>query len=130
MRYLQHYLFVITSYSIHYTKLYEVTQGKELISDILRSHQKVTDLAVDVIRGIIEYTGAIQGSLFLLEDNHLKNIATYAYNRRRYERQTIPVGKGLIGAVAYEKEMIYRTEIPEEYYTITSGLLGEQKPKS
>ncbi len=107
-----------------------VTQGKELISDILRSHQKVTDLAVDVIRGIIEYTGAIQGSLFLLEDNHLKNIATYAYNRRRYERQTIPVGKGLIGAVAYEKEMIYRTEIPEEYYTITSGLLGEQKPKS
>src|SRR5690554_5176560 len=54
----------------------------------------------------------------------------YAYGRRRFEYHEVPVGKGLLGAVAYEKELIYRTEIPEEYYSITSGLLGEQKPRS
>ena len=66
----------------------------------------------------------------MFENNELHNIATFAYNRRRYERQTVSIGKGLIGQVAFEKAMIYRTEIPDDYFTITSGLLGEQKPKS
>ena len=84
-----------------------VTKGKELLSDILRSHQKVNELSVDVIRGVIEYTGGIQGAIYLFENNELHNIATFAYNRRRYERQIVPIGKGLIGQVAYEKAMIY-----------------------
>ena len=31
---------------------------------------------------------------------------------------------------AYELDIIYRTEIPEDYVSITSGILGEKKPKS
>jgi len=107
-----------------------ITKGKDQISDILRSHTKINDLADNVIRGIIEYSGGIQGSLFLLENNELVNISTYAYNRKRYENQIISIGLGLLGEVAYEKQMIYRTEIPDDYFTITSGLLGERKPKS
>ena len=36
----------------------------------------------------------------------------------------------MVGAVAYEKKLIYRTEVPDDYFTITSGLIGDQKPKS
>ncbi len=107
-----------------------ISKGKEKISDILRTHNKVNMLADDVIRGIIEYSGGIQGSLYLLQGKELVNIATYAYNRKRFEKQVVPVGKGLIGSVAFEKEMIYRTEIPDDYFNITSGLLGDKKPKS
>ncbi|MCG8580733.1 MAG: PAS domain S-box protein [Bacteroidales bacterium] len=107
-----------------------ISKGKEKISDILRTHNKVNLLADDVIRGIIEYSGGLQGSLYLLKDNQLVNIATYAHNRKRFEKQVIPVGKGLLGDVAYEKQLIYRTEIPDDYFHITSGLLGDRKPKS
>jgi len=107
-----------------------ISTGKEKISDILRVHNKVTKLADDVIRGIINYSGGIQGTLYLLEGNKLVNIATYAHNRKRFEKQEIPMGKGLIGEVAFEKEMIYRNEIPDDYFHITSGILGDQKPKS
>lgn len=107
-----------------------VSKGKEKISDILRTHNKINQLADDVIRGIIEYSGGVQGTLYLLEKDKLINIATYAHNRKRFERQEVSVGKGLIGEVAYEKEMIYRTEIPDDYFYITSGLLGDKKPKS
>nr|WP_319400351.1 PAS domain S-box protein [uncultured Carboxylicivirga sp.] len=107
-----------------------IARGKEQISDILRSHNNVEELTDGVIRGIIDYCGGIQGSLYLLENNKLVNSATYAYNRKRYERQTVNIGKGLIGAVAFEKQMIYRTEIPDDYFYITSGLLGDKKPKS
>ncbi|MCU4175884.1 PAS domain S-box protein [Carboxylicivirga sp. N1Y90] len=107
-----------------------IARGKETISDILRSHNRVDDLADEVLRGIINYSGGIQGSLFLLEGKELVNISTYAYNRKRFEKQRIPIGKGLIGEVAYEKAMIYRTELPDDYFNITSGLLGDRKPKS
>jgi GAF domain-containing protein len=40
------------------------------------------------------------------------------------------MGFGLIGQCAYEMDYIYRTEIPEDYVTITSGILGDQKPQS
>jgi len=107
-----------------------IARGKEKISDILRSHNRVEELTDEVIRGIIDYCGGVQGTLYLLEQGKLENSATYAYNRKRYERQTISIGKGLIGEVAFEKQMIYRTEIPDDYFNITSGLLGDKKPKS
>ncbi|TAJ15290.1 PAS domain S-box protein [Marinilabiliaceae bacterium JC017] len=107
-----------------------IAKGKDRLSDILRLHTNVENLSFEVLKEIIEYSGAIQGSFFLFENNQLINIASYAYNRRRFERQIVPMGKGLIGAAAYEKQMIYRTEIPDDYCTLTSGLLGDQKPKS
>ncbi len=35
-----------------------------------------------------------------------------------------------MGQCAYEMDYIYRTEIPEDYITISSGILGDQKPES
>nr|WP_321407208.1 PAS domain S-box protein [uncultured Carboxylicivirga sp.] len=107
-----------------------IARGKEKISDILRSHNKIEELTDDVLRGIIEYCGGIQGTLYLLDEKELVNSSSYAYNRKRFERQRISIGKGLLGEVAFEKQMIYRTEIPDDYFYITSGLLGDKKPKS
>lgn len=108
-----------------------ITYGKEIISDILRNSHSLEDLSFSTIRAIIEYMNGIQGAFYILNDkNILQRSAMYAYGRRRFEYNEIKVGKGLIGAAAYEKELIYRTEIPDDYCNITSGLLGEQKPKS
>jgi hypothetical protein len=40
------------------------------------------------------------------------------------------IGEGLVGQAAIEKDIIHRTEIPEYYLSITSGILGEKKPDS
>jgi hypothetical protein len=68
--------------------------------------------------------------LFDEEKQLLRNVATYAYNRKKYITQEFRIGHGLIGECAYEKEYIYRNEIPTDYATITSGILGDQKPQS
>lgn len=107
-----------------------ITKGKELLNDTLRSHSNISDLAASVIKLILNYMNGVQGSVFLLEDNiRLRNVATYAYNRFRFLNQEVLIGKGLIGQVAYEKSMIYRTEIPSDYFTISSGLIGDKPPK-
>jgi PAS domain S-box-containing protein len=109
-----------------------IADGKEQISNILRIHNQIDVLAYETLVSLIKYTNAVQGVFYLFnEDNEvLTNIATYAYNRRKYITQEFKVGQGLIGQCAYEMDCIYRTEIPDDYVTITSGILGDRKPKS
>ncbi|MBC7388702.1 MAG: PAS domain S-box protein, partial [Opitutaceae bacterium] len=54
----------------------------------------------------------------------------YAYNKKKYQNAKFAMGQGFVGACVLEKDSIYRTEIPESYSYITSGLLGDKKPKS
>jgi len=106
-----------------------IAQGKEHVSDILRNAHNLEELSVTTLKSIINYCGAIQGAIYILEENILERRAMHAYGRRRFEYNEVKIGHGLIGAAAYEKAIIYRTEIPDDYFSITSGLLGEQKPK-
>lgn len=109
-----------------------ISEGKDLISRILRMHNNIDELAYEVIVELIKYIHVIQGSFYIYdeEEHQIKNLATYAYNRKRYINQKFKVGEGLIGQCAYERDIVYRTEIPEDYATITSGILGNKKPCS
>jgi len=109
-----------------------IAEGKDIISEILRLHNNTEKLAYDVIVQLIKYIDIIQGALYIYqeEEQKLVNFATYAYNRKRYINQEFKIGEGLIGECAYEMDYIYRTEIPDDYASITSGILGDKKPKS
>ncbi|MBN2521799.1 MAG: PAS domain S-box protein [Bacteroidales bacterium] len=109
-----------------------IAAGKNNISHLLRIHNKIDELSRDIIRDLVNYIKAVQGAMYIYnEDNKtLTNIATYAYKRTKHISQEIRAGHGLIGECAYEMDYIYRTEIPDDYFTITSGILGQQKPQS
>jgi PAS domain S-box-containing protein len=109
-----------------------IAEGKETLSDILRQYNKIDELANQVIRALVTYTRLAQGALYIYDEElgTLKSAATYAYNRQKYISKEYKLGYGLIGQCAYEMDYIYRTEIPDNYVTISSGLLGDQKPRS
>jgi PAS domain S-box-containing protein len=109
-----------------------IAKGKEIIGDILRQRNNIDELAYETIINLIEYINAVQGAFYLYDDDKkvLVNIATYAYNRKKYLTQEFAIGKGLVGQAAYERDIIYRREIPEDYVTISSGILGDQKPQT
>jgi serine phosphatase RsbU (regulator of sigma subunit) len=109
-----------------------ISEGKNVISNILRISNKLEELGDHVLEHLVKYIDAIQGAIYLYneEDDSLVSLSTYAYHGKKNIDQKFKVGYGLIGQCAYEKDYIYRTEIPEDYFTISSGLLGEQKPAS
>ncbi|NOQ24727.1 MAG: PAS domain S-box protein [Bacteroidales bacterium] len=109
-----------------------ISEGKDLISRILRMNNHVDELTYEVIVKLINYINILQGSFYLYDEEtkKLRNTATYAYNRKRYINQEFKIGEGLIGQCAYEQDIVYRTEIPEDYASITSGILGDKKPSS
>jgi PAS domain S-box-containing protein len=109
-----------------------IAEGKEIVSDILRIHNRMEELSLKVIHELVKYMQVAQGALYLYDEEKkiLRNVATYAYNRQKFINQEFKLGHGLIGECAYEMDYIYRTEVPDDYATITSGILGEQKPQS
>ncbi len=109
-----------------------IAEGKNLVSNILRMYNKLEELGDHVLEHLVKYIDAIQGAVYLYneENETLVNLSTYAYNRKKHITQEFSVGYGLIGQCAYEKDYIYRTEIPDDYFTISSGLLGENRPAS
>ena len=128
---------LITSKNLEETDRKEQEQnwlstGKDKISNVLRQYNTLNELAYNTLESFIDYIEAIQGAFYVFDDekNILYNAATYAYNRRKYIKQEFRIGEGLIGEAAYEMDIIYRKEIPDNYMTITSGILGDKKPKT
>jgi len=110
-------------------------EGIAKFSEILRLHNNdINMLADETIQNLVKYLNAAQGALFFYNDEekeniHLELMASFAYDRKKYIRETIKLGEGLVGTAALEKERIFVTDIPPDYMTITSGL-GEAPPRS
>ncbi len=106
--------------------------GKDKINQILRLHNDLDKLSFEVLQTLIQYVGIIQGIFYIYDEEirKLKVTASYAYNRRKHLNNEVSVGEGLVGQAAIEKDIIYRTEIPEDYVSISSGLIGDKKPHS
>ncbi len=109
------------------------TAGLAEIGEILRRTDQSSETLYDqIILFLVKYMKANQGGLFILEDGnpedyHLRMVACYAYNRKKFIDQRIDLGQGLVGQCYLEKEIIYMTKVPESYARITSGL-GEATP--
>jgi len=109
-----------------------VMQGKDKINQVLRSHNETKTLAEDVLETLVNYVNAAQGVFYIYDDDtsRLKLNASYAFSRRKFLQDEVYVGEGFVGQAAIERDIIYRTEIPDNYMHITSGILGEKKPDS
>jgi putative methionine-R-sulfoxide reductase with GAF domain len=110
------------------------SQGLAMFADLLRAHhgdsQKMFD---NILSNLVKYIGANQGALFLIEGENenrsLQQVATYAYDRKKYIQKTVPVGEGVLGQAVLEKSPVYMTAVPTQYIQITSGL-GDAPPRS
>jgi len=109
-----------------------IVRGVAEISEILRMHDTIDTLGDDVIKFILGKIGAIQGAFYVVNEEGRDKIielrASYAYGRKKYLQKKFKFAEGLVGQSAIGQDTILRTEIPDDYVTITSGILGEQRP--
>lgn len=110
-----------------------IVTGVAEIGQLLRLHNNLEDLGEEIIGFITEKVGAVQGAFYALNDDDPDEIyyemkSSYAYNKKKYLEGKFKFAQGLVGQCAAEQDIILRTEVPDNYVSITSGLLGEQKP--
>ncbi|EMR03606.1 PAS domain S-box protein [Cesiribacter andamanensis] len=110
-----------------------IVTGVAEIGEILRIHNNLEELGDAVIAYVTRKVGAIQGAFYVVNDDDQHNPfielkASYAYNKKKYLKGRYRFAEGLVGQAAIEQDTLLRTEIPYNYLSITSGLLGEQRP--
>ncbi len=112
-----------------------IVVGVAEIGSILRSTNHLEELSDKVVAYLTNKIGAVQGALYVVNDDDdsgkwlLEMKASYAYNKKKYLKAQFRFAEGLVGQAAAERDTILRTEIPDSYVTVTSGLLGDRKPK-
>ncbi len=108
-------------------------EGIAKFAEILRHNtSNLNDFAYETILNLTKYIDATIGAVFMVNNDnpneiYLELMATYAYERRKYEEKVIQLGEGLVGRCAQEAETIYMTELPKGYIRIASGL-GDDEP--
>lgn len=112
-----------------------IITGVAEVGNIIRSNDNLISLCEQLLPYLTKRVGAIQAAFYVINDEDERNkyvemIGSYAYNKKKYLNAKFALGQGFVGACVLEKDSIYRIEIPDSYSYITSGLLGDRKPKS
>jgi PAS domain S-box-containing protein len=112
-----------------------IITGVAEVGMILRSADKLSDLSEKILPYLSKRVEALQGAFYVVNDDDEDNefiemTGSYAYNKKKYLEAKFKFGQGLVGQAAIEKNTVFRTEIPYNYVYITSGLLGDRRPKS
>jgi len=120
-------------------KEFEINEINTIASEtsaLLQSFNDIDRLSEETITFLVKkLDNVVQGAFYVVEDDNeqekvIRMKASFAYNRKKYLHGQFKFAQGLVGQAAVEKDIIIRTEIPDDYLTITSGLLGERKPRT
>ncbi|HRE67692.1 MAG: PAS domain S-box protein [Cytophagales bacterium] len=109
-----------------------IVLGLAEAGEILRTHDSLDKLGDDIIRFTINKVNAIQGAFYVINKDENETLIelcnSFAFNRKKYLQKSFRLAEGLVGQAVAEQNMIMRTEIPSNYLSITSGILGDKKP--
>ena len=113
-----------------------VMDASSQVNDILRKHDNIDLLSEEVLQFMIKKINAIQGAFYVVSERDEKDYrntmlemkSSFAYNRKKYLHSKFRMAEGLVGQAAIEQSTLLRTEIPRDFVTITSGLLGDKRP--
>jgi GAF domain-containing protein len=112
------------------------TEGIAKFGEILRSNNSdVQKLSDEIIGNLVRYLKANQGALYLIDDadageeKTMSMISCYAWEKKKFVNQKIHRGEGLAGQAWQEMDVIYLTDVPQNYIKIVSGL-GDSNPTS
>jgi len=108
-------------------------EGNARIHEVIRrENTSIKQLCDAVFQEIVAYSKAIQGGLFVINDDqqgdwYVELVSCIAYSRQKMMTKRMELDEGMVGRCIYEKAPIILTEIPQDYLSITSGL-GDRRP--
>ncbi|MEO5978720.1 MAG: GAF domain-containing protein [Chryseolinea sp.] len=112
------------------------TEGMAKFGEILRTNTNdLNKLADEIVGNLVKYLKANQGAIYIIDDIEageeptMSMKACYAWDKKKFLNQKIHKGEGLAGQAWQEGDIVYLTDVPQNYIKITSGL-GDANPTS
>lgn len=110
-----------------------ISEGLAQLGEVLRSEREdVNELSYLIVQKLVTYMNMEMGALYVTNDADPEHLtleltASYAYDRRKFRTQSLEWGEDLPGTCAMEKELIFITDVPADYFEVSSAL-GSAKP--
>ncbi len=110
-----------------------ISEGVAQLGEVLRSERDdLNELSYLIVQKLVTYMNLEMGSLFITDEadpEHpvLRMETSYAYDRRKYNHMILEWGEGLPGTCAQERQRIFVTDVPEDYFEVASGV-GSSTP--
>ena len=110
-----------------------ISEGVAQLGEVLRSERDdLHEISFLIVQKLVTYMNLEMGSLFITDDadpEHpvLRMESAYAYDRRKHNHMILEWGEGLPGTCAQERERIFVTDVPEDYFEVASGI-GSSRP--
>jgi PAS domain S-box-containing protein len=112
------------------------TEGMAKFGEILRTNTNdLAKLSDEIVANLVKYLKANQGALYIVddaaedEDPTMTMKSCYAWDKKKFLNHKIYKGEGLAGQAWQEGDIVYLTEVPQNYIRIASGL-GDANPTS
>ncbi len=112
------------------------TEGLATFGEILRTNTNdILKLSDEIIANLVKYLKANQGGLYIVDDAEgdeepsMSMKSCYAWDKKKFLNHKLHVGEGLAGQAWQEGDIVYLTDVPQNYVKITSGL-GDANPTS
>jgi PAS domain S-box-containing protein len=107
-----------------------IFEGIAEIGNLVRNNDSLYKANIAVLEYIVNRVNACQGRIYIVEGDQkqmrIKANAAFGYGRiKEAGNLAFKFGENLVGECCFEKAFIYRTEIPENYPFILSGLKDE-----
>lgn len=104
--------------------------SRNQLHEQMRGQHDLNDLAKRIITQLCKQVSAEMGAIYCVEEStDLTLMASYALSQSSQASKRIAQGEGLVGQAASERRMIVITEVPEDYFPISSAL-GQAIPRS
>ena len=114
-----------------------IAEGQAKFSDLLRQHNNsLNEMGDAFLEALTDYLHINQGILYAFQEANIndgspyfESVACYAFSRKKYLNKRITDGDGLVWQCYLDREMIFLTELPDQYINIRSGL-GNSAPRN
>lgn len=110
------------------------SEGLAHFSDLFQAdYDSIEALCKEVIETLVKKLEANQGGIFVKKEvdgeEFMEACGIYAWSRQKQHQKEVRWGEGLIGRAWQEQDVLYITEVPEDYVDIASGL-GQSNPRA
>ena len=103
--------------------------GQSQLNEQIAGEQEILTMSKKIISFLTTYIEAQVGLFYILTNEYLQIIASYAYIDNDESPDKIPITKGLAGQAALERKVISITQTSEECLPITRSGLASSLPK-
>jgi|GEM_PF-3231401 len=110
--------------------------GLAAFSELFKKKGELSVYTSQMLSTLVKYVQANQGMFFIRKEDqsegeYLELVSTYAWDKQRFsheDRRIFPF-QGQLGQAMLEKELVFLTDVPSSYCSITSGL-GKATPRN